>query len=584
MECPTCENRCSIPEGGSGVCGMYVNQGGALVEKYPDQYLVMVPSEIESMPMLHFHPGSTFLQVCTVGCNFRCSGCVSWVLTESLSSIERAIRRTRPEDIVAKALKEGCKGIMFCFNEPAVSFPTFKRLAVLARAEGLLVGCATNGYFTEPAFLELLQHIDFINLGIKGCTEATYAQFGAASPEPIFRNLKASCDAGVSTEVAAVYIRGREAELMETARRVAEISPDIPFQVMRFIPLGSAESSGEPSVKQAENICHALRRILRFVYLFNSPGTPHLDTPCPSCGRSLIQRSFNGPMCAHVTAFQEDGRCACGQPAPVTGGFNKGGGAQILGFYGGYKTIMSLESVQTVLAFLGERRPEVVASVLHQVLETDFIKGLYERTKTVTGYLDTVDHYARLAGRMPEAEALRAYILEKVAFILRQAEGAPRPSVYLALGHPLIAVFGDKLECNLVEIAGGRCANKTLIRDDTPGLILPLEALRRLNPDILITGSAMGFPLEDVRDFCFQQHLDIPAVREGQIHTLSPYNASGRPDWILGLMALANLIHPERFRFDLERIAEDFYQRFLGRPFKELRHRRSLAHSTCDEA
>ncbi|WP_005034529.1 radical SAM protein [Holophaga foetida] len=576
MECPTCENRCSIPNGGSGVCGMYANHEGVISERFPDQYLVMVPSAIESMPMLHYHPGSKFLQVCTIGCNFRCSGCVSWILTESLVAIESAVRRTSPEDIVAKAMEENCRGVMFCFNEPAVSFPTFKRVATLARSQGLLVGCATNGYFTETAFQELLQHIDFINLGIKGCTDETYAQFGATSASPMFRNLKASFEYGVATEVAAVYVRGHEDELLETARRVAAVSRDIPFQVMRFIPLGTAEASGEPSIREAEHLCQQLGKLLKFVYLFNAPGTSFLDTYCPECGESVIQRGFNGPMCAHVSGYRDGGTCGCGHTLPVIGAFEKESGAQVLGFFGGYKTISSLESIQTVLAFLGERRPEVVASVLHQILETDFIKDLYARTKTIDSYLDTVDHYAQLAGRTREAQELRIYIEDKVAFIREQAKGADRPYVYFSLGHPLVAVFGDKFECNLVEIAGGCCANKDLLRDETPGVALQDETLRQLDPDIILSSGGMGFPVEDVQAYCSHHHLDLKASRGGRIHNLHPFPASGRPDWILGLMQMANLIHPELFHFDMDRIGEDFYSRFLKVPFRAVRKSRSI--------
>ncbi len=100
MECAICENRCRIPDNGTGICGAYTSRDNVIVEKYPDSYLVVVPSEIESMPMLHYHPGGKFLQVCTIGCNFRCSGCVSWILTESPASIEGALHKMTSEAMV----------------------------------------------------------------------------------------------------------------------------------------------------------------------------------------------------------------------------------------------------------------------------------------------------------------------------------------------------------------------------------------------------------------------------------------------------------------------------------------------------
>jgi pyruvate-formate lyase-activating enzyme len=581
MECTTCENRCEINDGGTGVCGMYTVRQGFLVEKYPDSYLVVVPAEVESMPMLHFRPGSKFLQVCTVGCNLRCSGCVSWILTESVGSIESGLHRMTPGEVVARAESEGCPGIMFCFNEPSVSFPTFKRVAALARKKNLLVGCATNGYMTEAAFDDLLRHIDFVNIGIKGCTEETYRSFGASSPAPIFRNLKASLDSGVFTEVAAVYVKGREDEVRETAKLIATYSPDIPFQVMRFVPLAGADPADEPSIGEAEALCDDLRKHLRYVYLFNSPGTPYLNTYCPECGEIVVRRGFNGPMCAHVSDFRDDGVCRCGFRLPFVGPFQRESGAQVLGYFGGYKTIMSLESIQGILAFLGEREPSVVASVLQKILETNFIEGLYERTKRVDSYLDTVDYYAQLAGRTAEARELRIYIEGTIAAIEAGVRECRRPRVYFSLGHPLIAIFGDKFECNLVEIAGGHCVNKDLDRDDLPGMTIAPEALIRLDPEIILVSSAVGYPVADFYAFCKANGLgEIAAIKGGRVYTMHPYPTAGRPDWILGLMRIAAIIHPETFTFDMESLAREFYARFLGVRLSSVEQNRSITHPT----
>ncbi|MBI5591722.1 MAG: ABC transporter substrate-binding protein [Deltaproteobacteria bacterium] len=579
MECAICEHRCYIAENGTGICGMYTNKDNRIAEKYPDNYLVVVPSEIESMPMLHYYPGNKFLQVCTIGCNFRCSGCVSWILTENLGSIEGALHGMNPEEIVGKALSEGCAGIMFCFNEPAVSFLTFKRIASLARARGLLVGCATNAYFTESSFRDLLRHIDFVSIGIKGCTDKTYALFGAASASPIFRNLELSIESGVSTEVAAVYVKGYENEVLETAKVVASISRDIPFQVMRFIPLAAADIADEPSVREAETLCEHVRGLLNYVYLFNSPGTHYLNTYCPECGKVVVRRGFNGPMCAHVFGHGDAGACECGFRPPFAGTFEKESGAQVLGFLGGYKTIHILESIQTVLAFLGERNPSVVASVLQQILGTDFIERLYERSKEIDSYLNTVDHYAKLAGRTDEAHKLREYIEKYVSIIKNRTKDAQRPSVYFSLGHPLIAIFGDKFECNLVEIAGGRCLNKDLERDDAPGMTIPEETFKRLNPEVILISGAMGYPVADFRNFCVNNGLnDIKAVKDGKVFSMHPYSTAGRPDWILGLMQMANILHPEIFSFDMKNIADAFYERFLGVRLPAVGCSRSITH------
>jgi len=578
MQCAICENLCEIDEDGTGMCGMYTIHNGVIFEKYPDCYLVAVPSEIESMPMLHYYPGNKFLQVCTIGCNFRCSGCVSWILTERSDSIKDALHKMNPEDVITKAQDEGCRGIMFCFNEPAVSFHTFKKIALLARKNNLLVGCATNAYFTEHAFKDLLRHIDFINIGIKGSTDHTYSKFGVSSASPVFRNLKLAIESGVFTEVAAVYVKGFEDEVIETARRIASISRDIPFQLMRFIPFAGADISNEPSIKEAENLCRNLSGILNYVYLFNSPGTDFLNTLCPKCGAVIVRRGFNGPMCAHMSYYNNDGICACGFKLPFSGNFEKESGAQVLGFFGGYKVIHTLESIQTVLAFLGEKNSGIIAGVLQEILRTDFIKGLYENTKEIESYFNTVDHYAALAGRMDKASALRSFAGKYLEIIADKTRNTERPAVYFSLGHPLIAVFGDKFECNLVELAGGRCVNRDIRRDGIPGITIPEETLIELNPDIILLHGEMGYTLNDFYNFFTDNDINLKAVSDKKVYSMHPYKTAGRPDWILGLLHIANIVNPGIFSFNMEDIADEFYMQFMGIKFSQIKQNRSIAY------
>ncbi len=55
-------------------------------------------------------------------------------------------------------------------------------------------------------------------------------------------------------------------------------------------------------------------------------------------------------------------------------------------------------------------------------------------------------------------------------------------------------------------------------------------------------------------------------------------NSQKRPDWILGLMQIANILHLELFSFNMKSLADEFYDRFLGVRLSSVRHGRSLAH------
>jgi len=91
----------------------------------PDRYIVACPISIETMPILHFHPGARFLQISTTGCNFDCPGCVSTVIVREMAPDSSALLRLTPEEVVQRARDSGCSGIAFLMNDPLAGLPSF---------------------------------------------------------------------------------------------------------------------------------------------------------------------------------------------------------------------------------------------------------------------------------------------------------------------------------------------------------------------------------------------------------------------------------------------------------------------------
>ena len=566
MRCNICEIKCDLQDGGIGACGMYVRSGDDIRERYPDRYLAAVDAAIESMPMVHYHPRGKFLQVCTVGCNFKCPGCVSEILTNHLSAIEGAFQQMTPEEVIQKAEDEGCLGIMFCFNEPTVSYYTFQRLAQMAKARGLLVGCSTNAYMTESALEGLLPFLDFVNVGLKGVSDEAYRACGIPSAAPILRNLTTLHRHGVYIEISAIYRKHGEAEIMKSAHFVASLSKDIPFQVMRFVPFGDATIDMEPSFREAEAVCDELRKHLSYVYLFNTPGTDYLNSRCPQCGAKIMERGFFGPMCSNLFRYMDQGRCTCGFSIPIQGEIHDTR-LRETGYFGGYRTINALNMIRSLLAVIGVTDKASIDAVLTQVLKEDFIKNLYECLNRIDTYFDTVDYFAVLTGRESRAAAFRDYVASRVALVEEAIEGLEKPVVYSAMGHPLIAMFEEKMESRLIETAGGRLANRLIERESRPGITISKDQFLRMAPDIIIVTGIAVWPVSDFIDYCEENGLDAPAVRSRRVFHLHPYRSSTNPDWILGLLRLAQIIHPGAFRLDLQKEADDFYREFYNIPF-----------------
>lgn len=588
MKCAICERRCNIVPGAIGACGMYVNEENSIRERYPDRYLAAVDTAIESMPLLHYHPRGKFLQLCTVGCNFSCKGCVSEILTDHCCALEGSFQSMTAEQLVHKARRENCLGIMFCFNEPTVSYYSFLRLASMAKTQGLLVGCSTNGYMTKLVLNALLPFLDFVNVGLKGASDEVYRACGVPNAEPVWRNLALLFEAGVHVEVSAMFRKNEEHELVLAAQKVAELSALIPFQVMRFMPFGDASSSMEPSVREAEALCASLRQQLRYVYLFNSPGTEDLHSYCPDCGEKILERGFFGPMCSNLFRAKEGGICSCGYRYPIRGVIHPQK-VEETGYFGGYRTISSLNMIRGILEVLGISDKGITDAIVARMIQEDFVKCLYAQLNSVATYFDTVEYFASLAGRMDRARAYRNHVQSRVVEIMARVADLKRPAVYCTLGHPRIAMFEDKLESRLIQIAGGRLTNGMLTRDDRPGILIPEEDFNRMQPEIIIVSGHAAWPVDDVLDYCVRHGLHAPALENGNVFHLHPYRMGTGPDWVLGLMQLANSIQPEACTFDLQEEAATFYREFFDLPYDQTQHStfprlRSGRESLCSTA
>ena len=569
MRCKICEINCDLQEGGTGSCGMYINTGTEIRERYPGRYLAAVDTAIESMPMVHYHPGGTFLQVCTVGCNFKCRGCVSEILTDHFGAIQGEFQEMTPEQIMDRAEAEACIGVMFCFNEPTVSYFTVKALAAMVKQRGLLFGCSTNGYMTPWALEGLAPYLDFVNIGIKGASRSVYRDCGVSDIAPVLRNVRYLHQKQIYFEISAIFRKSEEEQVETTARFIGSLSRKIPFQVMRFLPFGKAGIEMEPSVRESETLCRRLRRHLDYVYLFNTPGTDWLNTCCPDCGATVMERGFFGPMCANLYGYTPQGRCSCGRPLPIQGSIHNPRPGRQTGYFGGYRTISALNMIRSILGVLEVMDKACVDAVMIEVIKADFIKGLYDRLNRIDAYFDTVDYFASLTGLGKRAALFREYVMSRVDRIRERTNGVQRRPVYCSLGHPLIAMFEEKMESRLVETAGGRLTNRLIHRESRPGITISADQFCRMAPEMVVISDGAAWPAMDFISYCTENGLDAPAVRNRKIYNLYPFRCSTNPDWILGLMALANIIHPSIFDFDLQKEADDFYRKFYGQPFKK---------------
>ncbi len=579
MKCDICEIGCRIEEGGSGRCKMYTCENNQIVECFPGQFSTLFPISIETVPTLHFYPNHKFLQVSSIGCSFTCPGCISEILVTGTQTLSATLKTVPAEKVIAKALNEGCIGIVFCLNDPTVSFFTFLNLAKKACEKGLKVGFSSNGYMTLKALDQLMPYIDFANIGLKGYSDRAYRACGAPSSKPVFRNIQYLFENKIHVEVAAIHMKGYEDEIRQVADFTASLSRDIPLQVMRFVPFGEADIDREPTIRESEALCSELGKDLNYVYLFNSPGADKLDTICPDCGATLISREFYGPMGARNTSALEeilsDTQCRCGTRPAIVGTYGKKRYDEH-GFFGGYRTTRAFEMLHAVMVSIGADDPVKVSSLWLDLVRTNYLKEFHETVQLPEAYGGIIDRLAQKTGKTENGDRLKNYINERLEFISSRTRDVERPKVYYAMGYPLFALNAERFETNLVQAAGGLSLNKTLIRKGKPGITITKEEFMELDPEVIFISGFLSCPASDFYDYCISHDLDVPAVRNNRIYDHFPLWDFGSPRWILGLMYIANTLHPELFDFDMEQEADAFYQTFFNTPFEAKKANRSF--------
>lgn len=314
VQCHLCQRRCKIVPNKSGYCGGRKNLDGKLFSLLYGRVSSMRISPAEIKPLFHFYPGSQWLSMGSLGCNFLCPGCQNWEIAHA--EIEKelpSLRFVPPEDTVQLARDGRCKGISWTYNEPTLWFEYTLDSARMAREAGLLTNYVTNAYMTVEALDLIGPYLNAFRADLKGFSEETYKRIAKIHGfDGILEILeRAKHFWGMHVEIITNLIPGindQNAELKEMARWICDsLGPETPWHVTRFEPrfrLSHLSRTPIAKLEQARGI--GLEAGLKYVYLGNVPGHPAENTACPACGKLLIER-----VNCRVVQYHLDGSC-CG--------------------------------------------------------------------------------------------------------------------------------------------------------------------------------------------------------------------------------------------------------------------------------
>lgn len=323
VRCYACGHRCLIRVGRRGICQVRFNPDGKL--RVPSGYVAALQADpIEKKPFFHLYPGSDALTFGMLGCDFHCAYCqnslTSQAMRDPASDISAGlVRRITPERMVAYAQAAGAQVIASSYNEPLITSEWAVEIFKRAGEAGLQCAFISNGNATPEALEYLAPYLVGYKIDLKTMNDRQYRKLGGVL-QHVLDSIRMAREAGLWVEVVTLVVPGfndSTEELMDAARYIASVSPNIPWHVTAFHPDYKMTDPPPTSVKTLIRAAEIGQEAgLNFVYAGNIPGHvgEYENTFCPSCGALLIERYSYVIRNYRITA---EGRCPeCQAAAP----------------------------------------------------------------------------------------------------------------------------------------------------------------------------------------------------------------------------------------------------------------------------
>ncbi|MBI5484798.1 MAG: AmmeMemoRadiSam system radical SAM enzyme [Deltaproteobacteria bacterium] len=295
VRCGLCRFRCLIADGARGVCNVRENRDGALYSLVYGRLCAEHVDPIEKKPLFHVMPGSRSYSIATPGCNFHCHHCQNYSISQVARTASIGGREQTPQEIVQRAIDNGCSSISYTYTEPTIFFEFAYDAACLAHSAGLKNIFVTNGYISAEALAAIAPVLDAANIDLKGFSEGFYRDIVHASLSETLDSIIEYRKHGIWLEITTLVIPGlndSDAELQGIADFIAaNLGIDTPWHVSGFYPtykMTDRPRTPVDTLRKARQI--GLAAGLRYVYEGNVPGEGGEDTCCPSCSNLLIKR------------------------------------------------------------------------------------------------------------------------------------------------------------------------------------------------------------------------------------------------------------------------------------------------------
>ena len=275
INCKLCPHRCSkLKEGQRGACGVREvkkDDDGSL-KLYSINYgeitsISMDP--IEKKPLYNFYPGSNILSIGSFGCNFKCSFCQNYAISQNRPQSNYV----PPEEMANISLEiNNNLGLAFTYNEPSIwyeyVYDVCKAIKEINKDHKTVL--VTNGFISEEPLRKLLPYVDALNIDLKG-NDKYYKKLCFGALKDVENTIKIASEMGCHVEVTTLLIPNENTDditLRELGEFLGSVDKNITLHLSRYFPRYKMDTP-ETSLYDMKNAYEFLSKYLNNIYLGN---------------------------------------------------------------------------------------------------------------------------------------------------------------------------------------------------------------------------------------------------------------------------------------------------------------------------
>jgi pyruvate formate lyase activating enzyme len=314
VQCKLCPHNCIIASGKAGICKIRSNNDGILSS---DMYGVLAATHfdpIEKKPLYHYYPGYEILSLGALGCNFHCSCCQNYEISQTgRAGFPRLQELTVREISKIAASHPGNLGIAYTYNEPLIWYEYMFDIAREIKKLNMQNVAVSNGYINVEPLEKILPYMDAFNIDLKAFNDKIYKEFAGGHLKHVLKNLEIIASKEKHLEITVLIVPGINDNMQEFEMMIEwmvnHLGRDVPLHLSRYFPRWKMKT-GQTAISVLERFAEYAKNHLSYVYIGNIPNNEYQNTRCPNCGTMVIHREG---YYTRFTALDKEGNCTnCG--------------------------------------------------------------------------------------------------------------------------------------------------------------------------------------------------------------------------------------------------------------------------------